>query len=57
MLRTELLPRRACFADLEEVCPELAEYLDHCYNTQHLHTALGYYTPFEIELNYLFNLP
>jgi len=56
-LKTELLPRRACFADLEEARLELAEYLDHYYNTQHLHSALGYCTPLEIELHYLSNLP
>ncbi len=56
-LKTELLPRGACFADLEEARLELAEYLDHYYNTQRLHSALGYCTPLEIELHYLFNLP
>ena len=56
-LKTELLPRGACFADLEEARFELAEYLDHYYNTQRLHSALGYCTPLEIELHYLFNLP
>ena len=40
----ELLPRGTCFADLEEARFELAVYLDH-YNTQRLHSALGYYTP------------
>ncbi len=56
-LKTELLPRGACFADLEEARLELAEYLDHYYNTQRLHSALGYCTPLEIDLHYLFNLP
>jgi len=56
-LKTELLPRGACFADLEEARLELAEYLDHYYNTQRLHAALGYCTPLEVELHYLFNLP
>jgi putative transposase len=56
-LKTELLPRGACFANLEEACLELAEYLDHYYNTQRLHSALGYCTPLEIELHYRFNLP
>jgi transposase InsO family protein len=55
-LKTELLPRGACFADLQEARLELAEYLDHYYNTQRLHSALGYCTPLEIELHYLFNL-
>ncbi|GAB3639290.1 hypothetical protein GCM10027422_48810 [Hymenobacter arcticus] len=55
-LKTELLPRGACFADLEEARLELADYLDHYYNTQRLHSALGYCTPLEIELHYLFNL-
>ena len=32
-LKTELLPRSACFAGLEEARLELAEYLDHYYNT------------------------
>ena len=56
-LKTELLPRGACFADLEEARLELAEYLDHYDNTQRLHAALGYCTPLEVELHYLFNLP
>ena len=56
-LKTELLPRGAYFADLEEARLELAEYLDHYYNTQRLHSALGYCTPLEVELHYLFNLP
>ena len=51
-----MLPRGACFADLEEVRLELAEYLDYYYNTQRLHSALGYHTPLEVELHYLFNL-
>jgi putative transposase len=51
-LKTELLPPRACFADLE-----LAEYLAHYDNTQRLHSGLGYHTPLEVELHYLFNLP
>lgn len=55
-LKTELLPHGACFADLEEARLELAEYLDHYYNTQRLHSALGYCTPLETELHYLFNL-
>ena len=50
--KTELLPRGACFADLEEARLELAEYLDHYYNTQRLHSAPGYCTQFEIELHY-----
>lgn len=36
-LKTELLPRGACFADPDEARLELAEYLDHYYNTQRLH--------------------
>ena len=56
-LKTELLPRGACFADLEEARLEVAEYLGHYYNTQRLHSALGYCTPLEIELHYRFNLP
>ena len=56
-LKTELLPRGAYFADLEEARLELAEYLDHYYNTQRLHSALGYCTPLEVELHSLFNLP
>ncbi|MGI4887024.1 MAG: DUF6531 domain-containing protein [Janthinobacterium lividum] len=32
-------------------------YLDHYDNTQRLHSALGYCTPLEIELQYRFNLP
>ena len=56
-LKTERLPRGACFADLAEACFEWAEHLDHYYHTQRLHSALGYCTPLEIELHYLFNLP
>lgn len=56
-LKTELSPGGACFADLEEARLEPAEYLDHYYNTQRLHSALGYCTPLEVELHYLFNLP
>lgn len=40
-LKTELLPRGACFTDLEEARLELAKYLDHYYNTQRLYSALG----------------
>lgn len=53
MLKTELLPREVCFADLEEARLELVGYLDHYYNTQRLHSALGYCTPLETELHYL----
>ncbi|MGI4832391.1 MAG: integrase core domain-containing protein [Janthinobacterium lividum] len=56
-LKTELLPRGTCFADLEEARLELAEYLDYYYNTQRLHAALGYCTPREIALHYPLNLP
>ncbi len=35
---------------------ELAAYLNHHYNTQRLHFALGYLILFETELHYLFNL-
>ena len=56
-LKMELLSRGACFADLEEARLELAEYLDHYYNIQRLHSALGYCTPLEIESHYFFNLP
>jgi len=56
-LKPEFLARGACFADLEEARLELAEYLDHYYNTQRLHAALGACTPLEIDLHYPFNLP
>jgi len=49
-LKTGLLPRGACFADREEAWLALAEYLDYYYNTQRLHSALGYCTTLEIEL-------
>ena len=48
-LHTELLPCGACFADLEEARLKLAEFLDHYYHTQRLHSALGYCTPLEIK--------
>jgi putative transposase len=56
-LKTKLLLRGTYFADLNEARLELAEYLYHYYNTQRLHSARSYYTPLEIELHYLFNLP
>jgi transposase InsO family protein len=56
-LKTELLPRGTCFANLEEARLELAEYLDHYYNTQRLHSTLGYCTPLKTEFHYRFNLP
>jgi len=40
---------------LEETRLELAEYLDHYYNTQRLHSTLGYCTPLEIVFYYRFN--
>ena len=51
-LKTELLPGGACFASLAEARQELAHYLDDYYNTQRLHSALGYRTPREVELEY-----
>ncbi|TDN39593.1 hypothetical protein A8B98_18065 [Hymenobacter sp. UV11] len=36
---------------------DAVERLAHYYNTQCLNSALGYCTPLEIELHYLFNLP
>ena len=56
MLKTELLPLGACFADLEEVRLEQVEYLGHYYGTQCLHSALGYCTPLGTERHYFFNL-
>lgn len=44
-LKTELLACGAYFANLEQSRIELAEYLDHCYNTQRLHSVLSYCTP------------
>ncbi|AMR29557.1 hypothetical protein A0257_22300 [Hymenobacter psoromatis] len=55
ILKTELLPRGACFADLQEARLELAEYLDHYYNTQRLHSALWYCTRLKFEFHYRFN--
>lgn len=43
-LKTKLLPHGTYFADLEEARLELAEYLDY-YNTQCLHSAVGYCAP------------
>lgn len=51
-LKTELLPRGACFNDVKETRLELAEYLNNSYNTQCLHSALSCCNPFEIELQY-----
>jgi len=53
-LKTELLPGGACFPNLEAARLELAHYLDDYYNTQRLHSALGYRTPREVELAYRF---
>ncbi|WP_460501139.1 transposase, partial [Hymenobacter agri] len=51
-LKTELLPGRAGFANLEEARLELAHYLDDYSNTRRLHSALGYRTPREVELEH-----
>ena len=56
MLKTELLPRGAYFADLEEARLELVGTWTITIITQRLHLALGYCTQLETELHYFFNL-
>ena len=48
-LKTELLPARAAFADLEEARLEVAYYLDTYFNLDRRHSALGYQTPHQFE--------
>ncbi|MBC7449706.1 MAG: IS3 family transposase, partial [Hymenobacteraceae bacterium] len=48
-LKTELLPRQAVFADLAEARAEVEYYLGTYYNTQRLHSAIGYRTPTQFE--------
>lgn len=50
-LKMEPLPRGVCFASWGAARLELAEYLDHYYKTQCLHSAPGYSTPLKIELH------
>lgn len=48
-LKTELLPARAAFADLEEARLEVAYYLDTYFNLDRRPSALGYRTPHQFE--------
>lgn len=48
-LNTELLPGQAVFAELTEARAEVEDYLGTCYNTQRLHSAIGYRTPTQFE--------
>lgn len=48
-LKTELLPGQAVFADLAEARAEVEYYLGTYYNTQRLHSAIGYRTPTQFE--------
>ena len=50
-LKTELLPARAAFADLEEARLEVAYYLDTYFNLDRRHSALDYQTPHQFEQN------
>lgn len=48
-LKTELLPGQAVFTDLTEARAEVEYYLGTYYNTQRLHSAIGYRTPLQFE--------
>lgn len=48
-LKTELLPGQAVFADLAEARAEVEYYLGTYYNTQRIHSAIGYRTPTQFE--------
>ncbi len=50
-LKTELLPARAAFADLEEARLEVAYYLDIYFNLDRRHSAIGYQSPHQFEQN------
>ncbi|AMJ67483.1 integrase core domain-containing protein [Hymenobacter sp. PAMC 26628] len=51
-LKTELLPGREPFASLEEARLEAAYYLDTYFNLDRRHSALGYRSPQQFELDY-----
>jgi len=51
-LKTELLPLREPFASLEEARLEVAYYLDTYFNLDRRHSALGYRSPHQFELDY-----
>lgn len=56
-LKTELLPGGSPFASLEEARLEIAWYLDTYFNLDRRHSALGYRSPHQFELDLLQNLP
>jgi len=55
-LKTELLPHREPFASLEEARLEVAYYLDTYFNLDRRHSALGYRSPHQVELDLQQNL-
>lgn len=56
-LKTELLPGHVPFASLEEARLEIAWYLDVYFNLDRRHSALGYRSPHQFELDLKSNLP
>ena len=56
-LKTELIPGNAPFASLEEARLEIAWYLDVYFNLERRHSALGYRSPHQFELDLKSNLP
>lgn len=53
-LKTELLPNRAAFTDLEEARSEVENYLQY-FNLQRRHSAIGYLTPHLFERQFFLN--
>ena len=56
-LKTELIPGNVPFASLEEAHLEVAWYLDTYFNLDRRHSALGYRSPHQFELDFKINLP
>ena len=56
-LKTELLPHGMAFAALGEARLEVAHYLDTYINPDHRHSAIGYRSPHQFELDLKTNLP
>ena len=55
-LKTGLLPNGSPFASLEEARLEVAHYLDTYFNLDRRHSALGYRSPHQFELDFQINL-